>query len=159
MSEFAGVNPSTAARDGAGSRADAPSDRHDSKADGGFTILVADDDHAIRTLTGGVLRSYGYNVLQAADGVDALEVAAQHPGPIHLLLTDVSMPRLDGWGLHRRMSSERPETTTLFMSGSLDPGQHQHAAFLPKPFTVLALVQKVNEALKVSAGRVSSEQA
>jgi len=156
MSDLVDMNASAPERDGLGSSEDAPSNGQEAKADGGFTILVADDDDAIRTLTGGALRSHGYNVLQAADGVEALEVAAQHPGPIHLLLTDVSMPRLDGWGLHRRMSSDRPDTTTLFMSGSLDPGQHRQAAFLPKPFTVSALIHKVTEALKFSAGSFTS---
>ncbi|NWF84874.1 MAG: response regulator [Bryobacteraceae bacterium] len=137
--------------------AEAPSNGQDAKADGVFTILVADDDDAIRALTAGVLRIQGYNVLQAADGVEALKVAAQHSGPIHLLLTDVSMPRLDGWGLHRRMNGDRPGMTTLFMSGSLDQKQHQQAAFLPKPFTVSALIHKVTEALNFSAGSFASE--
>ena len=116
---------------------------------GGFTILVADDEAGIRMLAGEVLRSHGYNVLQAADGVEALELAAQHPGPIHLLLTDLSMPRLDGWELHRRLNNVRPGTATLFMSGDFDTGLHPDAAFLPKPFAASVLVRKVNEALKV----------
>jgi len=159
MSNLPDVNASTTERDRLGSPADAPCNSHDGTAAGGFTILVADDDHAIRSLAGWALLSHGYNVLQAADGVEALEVAAQHPGPIHLLLTDLSMPRLDGQALHRRMSNERPETTTLFMSGDLYPGLHSDAAFLPKPFTVSALVHKVNEALKVNAGSVNTEAA
>ncbi|RPI10080.1 MAG: response regulator, partial [Acidobacteriales bacterium] len=101
-----------------------------------------------RALAGEVLRRHGYNVLQAADGVEALELAAQHPGPIHLLLTDLSMPRLDGRELHRRLSNVRPGTATLFMSGDLDAGLHQDAAFLPKPFAAAVLVRKVSEALK-----------
>ncbi len=156
MSDLPGVNTSDTERGGVGSQSNALSNTHDARAAGPFTVLVADDDHAIRTLVGGVLLGHGFNVLHAADGVEALEVAAQHPGPIHLLLTDVSMPRLDGWALHSRMSNDRPETTTLFMSGDFDPGQHQHAAFLPKPFTVSALVHKVTEALKFSGGSFNS---
>lgn len=119
---------------------------------GGFTILIADDEAGIRMLAGEVLRSHGYNVLQAADGVEALELAAQHPGPIHLLLTDLSMPRLGGWELHRRLKNVRPGTATLFMKGDLDTGLHPEAAFLPKPFATSALVRKVNETLKVKVG-------
>ncbi len=134
-------------------------DTPDATTTGGFTILVAEDDMAIRTLTGDVLLSQGYNVLQAADGVEALEVAAQYTGPIHLLLTDVSMPRLDGCGLHGRISNEHPETTTLFMSGDVHPGPYPQAPFLPKPFTVLALLQKVKEALTVRTGSAEPERA
>ena len=124
---------------------------------GGFTVLVADDEAGIRTLAGEFLLLHGYNVLQAADGVEALELAALHPGPIHLLLTDLSMPRLDGRELHRRLSNLRPGTATLFMSGDLDTGLHPHAAFLPKPFAGSALVRKVEEALKVKTGSANSE--
>jgi hypothetical protein len=91
-------------------------------------------------------------VLQAADGVEALEIAQQHPGPIHLLLTDLSMPRLNGRELHRRLNSVRPGTATLFMSGDLDLGLNSDAAFLPKPFTTSVLVRKVNEVLRVKEG-------
>jgi CheY-like chemotaxis protein len=90
-------------------------------------------------------------VLEAVDGVEALEVAAQHPGPIHLLLTDLAMPRLDGHELHRRLNHQRPETRTLFMSGSLDTGLHPAAAFLPKPFAARVLVRKVGEVLRSQA--------
>ena len=62
----------------------------------GMTILLADDEAGIRDLVGRVLRSHGYTVLEAADGAAALEVAEQHAGPIHLLLTDWCMPRLGG---------------------------------------------------------------
>jgi len=132
--------------------ADTPCRTRDATDAGGFTILVADDEAGIRTLAGEVLRSHGYNVLQAADGVEALELAAQHPGPIHLLLTDLSMPRLDGRELHRRLKNVRPGTATLFMSGDLDTGLHPDAAFLPKPFATSVLVRKVNEALKAIVG-------
>jgi diguanylate cyclase (GGDEF)-like protein len=134
------------------SSSDMPAHAHLAADAGGFTILIADDEARIRTLAGEVLRSHGYNVLQAADGVEALELAAQHPGPIHLLLTDLSMPRLDGRELHRRLKSVRPGTATLFMSGDLDTGLHQDAAFLPKPFATSVLVSKVNEALRTKTG-------
>ncbi len=137
---------------GAGHFADTACGPQDAAGADGFTILIADDEAGIRMLAGEVLRTHGYNVLQAADGVEALELAAQHPGPIHLLLTDLSMPRLDGRELHRRLTSVRPGTATLFMSGDLDTGLHPDAAFSPKPFATSLLVRKVNEALKEKLG-------
>jgi CheY-like chemotaxis protein len=133
-----------------------PRGNHDAAGAPGITILIADDEAWIRTLVGEVLLSHGYNVLQAADGVEALDLAGQHPGPIHLLLTDLSMPRLDGRELHRRMRSVRPETVTLFMSGDLDPALPEDAAFLPKPFASSALVRMIDEVFDVTAGSVNS---
>jgi diguanylate cyclase (GGDEF)-like protein len=138
--------------DRAGEPADTPGRTQDAAHAAGFTVLIADDEAGIRTLAGEVLRSHGYNVLQAADGIEALELAAQHPGPIHLLLTDLSMPRLDGRELHRRLNKVRPGTATLFMSGELDTDLHPDAAYLPKPFATSVLVRKVNDALKEKLG-------
>ena len=115
----------------------------------GLTILVADDEPEVRAAVGHVLKTHGCRVLQAVDGVHALEMAAQHPGPIHLLVTDIEMPRLDGHELHRRLNRQRPETRTLFMSGAVEPGLHPSAAFLPKPFAARALVRKVCEVLQI----------
>jgi hypothetical protein len=114
----------------------------------GFTILVAEDAQAVRAYVGKVLEAQGHTVLAAVDGVEALEVAAQHPWPIHLLLTDLAMPRLDGCELHRALKRQHPETRTLFMSGffvtALPPG----TSFLPKPLLARALVQRVGEMLR-----------
>ena len=84
--------------------------------------------------------------------MEAQDLAEQHPGPIHLLLTDLSMPRLDGRELHRRMRNVRPETVTLFMSGDLDPALPDDAAFLPKPFASSALVRMIDEVFDLTAG-------
>jgi two-component system, cell cycle sensor histidine kinase and response regulator CckA len=122
-----------------------------SEADGeasGWTILLADDEPAIRDLAGQVLRSHGYTVLEAADGLEALEVAERHPGPIHLLLTDWCMPRLDGEGLIRRLSGGRPETAILVMSGYVDDELPPKSALLRKPFNSQALVESVSGALQ-----------
>jgi two-component system, cell cycle sensor histidine kinase and response regulator CckA len=124
----------------------------------GLTILVADDEPGIRTHVGEVLQRLGYRVLEAADGVEALELAARHAGPIHLLLTDISMPRLDGRELDRRLSHQRPETRTLFMSGSAGAALHPGAAFLPKPFALPSLVRKVSEVLRVHRGGGSQRE-
>jgi two-component system, cell cycle sensor histidine kinase and response regulator CckA len=113
----------------------------------GRTILVADDTPAVLALVVEFLHGTGYNVLQAVDGVEALEVAAQHSGVIDLLLTDIEMPRLDGHGLSRRLSRRRPETRTLFMSGRLDTGLVQGTPLLAKPFVGEDLLRKVSEVL------------
>ncbi len=113
----------------------------------GVTILLADDEAEIRYLVMQVLQTHGYTVLEAADGVDALEVAEHHLGPIHLLLTDWCMPRLDGGGLIRRLSDRRPETAILVMSGYMDVEAPPKAAVLRKPFNSQDLVYKVSKAL------------
>lgn len=117
------------------------------------TILVAEDDPAVRAYVGEVLQTQGYHVLEAADGADALEVAAQHGGPIHLLLTDLAMPRLDGHELHRILNRQRPETRTVFMSGYHVAGSQPAAAFLPKPVVARVLVRKVREVLRIQMQR------
>jgi two-component system, cell cycle sensor histidine kinase and response regulator CckA len=114
----------------------------------GLTVLVADDEPGVRAIVGRVLKTHGCRVLQAADGVHALELAAQHPGPIHLLVTDLDMPRLDGHELYRRLGCQRPETRTLFMSGSPATGLPP-SAFLSKPFGARALLRKVCEVLQI----------
>ena len=120
-----------------------------------LTILVADDEVAIRRLVGQILRQQGFTVLEAADGVEALEVAEQHPGPIHLLLTDWCMPRLNGGGLIRGLRNGRPETAILVMSGYLDVEPPPKSAVLRKPFNLHDLVNSVGQVLEVSwNGRV-----
>jgi two-component system cell cycle sensor histidine kinase/response regulator CckA len=111
----------------------------------GLTILLADDEAGVRQLAGQVLRSHGYTVLEAVDGVEALEVAERHPGPIHLLLTDWCMPRLDGGGLIRKLSARRPEVVILVMSGYMDLEAPPKAAVLRKPFYPQDLVNAVNK--------------
>ena len=103
---------------------------------------------ARRTLEGA-----GYTVMTAGDGVEALEVFGRHPGEIHLLLTDVIMPRMDGGALAHELTRRRPGLRVLFMSGYtddaivhrgvLDPGTN----FLTKPFTSAGLALKVREVL------------
>jgi CheY-like chemotaxis protein len=94
-------------------------------------------------------------VLEAVDGADALEVAAQHCGPIHLLLTDLAMPGLDGHELHRGLNQQRPEIRTVFMSGYYVAGFQPAAAFLPKPIVARVLVRMVHEALHGPVRRTS----
>jgi DNA-binding NtrC family response regulator len=114
----------------------------------GRTVLVADDEAPIRALVGKVLRDKGYVVLEAGDGIEALDLASRHDGPIHLLLTDWKMPRLGGEGLTCELSKARPEMAVLIMSGHFgEVGPPPHAYILPKPFNILDLVSKVENAL------------
>ena len=114
----------------------------------GRTILVADDTPAVLAFVAEFLHRTGYHVLQAGDGVEALEVAAQHTGQIDLLLTDIEMPRLNGRALSRTLSHRRPETRTLFMSGHLNTGLARGTPFLAKPFVGRDLLCKVSEVLE-----------
>ncbi len=104
------------------------------------TVLVAEDEDGVRKLAALLLKRQGYNVLQAEDGESALRVAAQHDGPIHLLLTDVVMPRMSGRELWDVLSTEREETRVLYMSGYTDTAIVHHGVlepgtpFIEKPF-------------------------
>ena len=117
------------------------------------TVLLAEDEDAVRALVLQVLRHSGYTVLEARDGEEALAVGESHSGPIHLLLTDVVMPRLGGGRLARRFTRNRPETRVLFMSGFADSTLVRHdvvsgeADCLMKPFSPEVLARKVRETL------------
>ncbi|MDQ3298924.1 MAG: ATP-binding protein [Myxococcota bacterium] len=113
----------------------------------GGTILVVDDDDTIRRVTERVLRRAGLEVLVAASGPDALALAASYESSIDVLLTDLVMPGMSGRDLARELSTVRPDTKVLFMSG-----YHQHtpleaAQFLAKPFHRDELLDKVRRAI------------
>jgi CheY-like chemotaxis protein len=124
------------------------------------TILLAEDDAAIRTLAARTLRALGYRVLDAADGVAALELARAQEGPVHLLITDVVMPRGGGADLARQVRAEWPGVALLFVSGypeapSFDPDPAAGTvAFLHKPYSQADLASKVRETLDGAAGMV-----
>jgi PAS domain S-box-containing protein len=116
------------------------------------TVLLVEDEDAVRALARHVLRDLGYTVLEAPDGEEALRVAAAHAGPIDLLATDVMMPRLGGRELAQRLLPQRPGTRLLYMSGYANDPQLPSAAgraagFLQKPFMPRDLAQKVREVL------------
>ena len=117
------------------------------------TVLVVEDEAAVRNFVGAVLRSYGYRVLEAVSGEDALALCGRDPSPIDLLLTDVVMPGMNGRGLAERLAVLRPGAGVLYMSGytedaALHEGvQNLDAAFLAKPFSAALLVTAVREAL------------
>jgi len=117
------------------------------------TILVVDDIDGVRDLIREVLEMDGYEVLLAEDGRAALQVARQHSGPIHLLLTDVVMPRMGGKELADRMYKDRPDIRVVFMSGYSDEAISRHGvlqpgtAFLKKPFTSDSLTRCIRQIL------------
>ncbi len=126
------------------------------------TVLLVEDEPAVRGLASHVLRSCGYEVLEAGDGEQALRLAAEHPGALHLLISDVVMPRLGGRELSERVRALRPDCRVLFVSGYTDDAILRHgvqsdgAAFLAKPFSPRALSQRVREVLGApTAGRPS----
>ncbi len=123
-------------------------------AHGTETILLVEDEETVRAVTREFLALQGYTVLEAKDGVEALAVTAEHAGEIHLLLTDVVMPRMGGGELVTRLVAERPELRVLYMSGYPDDAVVRHglldeqAEFLAKPFTLPALGGRVREVLE-----------
>ena len=113
-------------------------------------VLLAEDEPAIRKLVDGLLREAGYQVMVAVDGQDALARARQHPGAIHLLLTNVKMPKLNGVDLAQQLRLARPGTKVLIMSGKtsgeLDRLMKQ-PDFIAKPFLPHALLDKIADVL------------
>ena len=105
------------------------------------TVLLVEDEDAVRALTRHVLTGCGYTVLEASDGDEAPRVAAGHAGPIHLLVTDVVMPGLGGRTWPERVTERHPEARVLFVSGYTDDAVVRHGVlhegvnFLQKPFS------------------------
>ena len=120
---------------------------------GSETILVVEDQREVRDLVLEVLRLYGYKALQASTGSDALVLAQHHPGPIHLVLTDIVMPRMTGPELVKRVASLRKTTRVLYMSGHpsnllvLQEAMGAGAHYISKPFRPDELARKVREIL------------
>jgi CheY-like chemotaxis protein len=114
---------------------------------------VVEDQEAVRAFSGEALRQRGYHVLEASDGNEAIAVAGRHPGRLHLLLTDVVMPGMNGKELAERLQELRPDLKVLFISGyTADVIAHRGVldrgvAFLHKPFSPEELAQKVRDAL------------
>jgi DNA-binding NtrC family response regulator len=118
---------------------------------GSETILLVEDEPAIRGLVRKVLSRYGYDVLEASSVAHALEIAAGHPAPIHLLLSDIVMPELSGPDLAQRVVRQRPDIRVLYMSGfanRLTSGAvGERVSMIEKPFTPERLGTKVRECL------------
>ena len=118
------------------------------------TILIVEDEPSLRTLSRNTLQACGYTVLEAKDGEEALTISRAHHGGIDVLLTDVVMPGMGGKALAQKVSSERPATKVVYMSGY--PGgkfgdnwpAEAGVLLLTKPFTRRDLCQKIGEALE-----------
>jgi len=120
---------------------------------GSETVLIVEDETVVLDLVREVLTGLGYKVLKAAHGEEGLRVLSSHPGPIHLLLTDVVLPMIAGPDLADRAVALRPETRVLFMSGHTEQTVIRHGVpgggevFLQKPFTPEGVARKVREVL------------
>jgi two-component system, cell cycle sensor histidine kinase and response regulator CckA len=120
---------------------------------GSETILLVEDEDGVRELAREYLEASGYKVIEAEEGHTALELAAMHAGPIHLLMTDIVMPGISGREVAERIVHIRPGIKVLFMSGYTDQTVLHHgmlepdAVFLQKPFTLAMLTSKLREIL------------
>jgi CheY-like chemotaxis protein len=120
---------------------------------GGETVLVVEDEQAVRDLTVRILQQLGYTILTASSGAQALEISAAHEGHIDLLLTDVVMPNMSGRQLADQILESRPDTRILFLSGYTENTVVHHGVldagvdFLPKPFSRENLSRKLREVL------------
>jgi CheY-like chemotaxis protein len=122
-------------------------------ARGRETLLVVEDEPAILKILRKTLQGLGYAVIEAASGGEALAMAAQNKGPVHLLLTDVIMPEMNGRDLYTKIAALHPGIRVIFMSGYAadvfeQPGDGKgHFSFLQKPFSMQQLSGKVREVL------------
>ena len=123
-----------------------------------------EDEAGVRELAGEFLRAHGYAVLEAKDGIEALEIAARHEGTIHMILTDMIMPRMSGAELVTRLQAIRPEIKAAFMtgyaeyatSGSETPS-NQQSSILQKPFSSTSLADMIRSVLAGKAGKKASD--
>ncbi len=132
----------------------------DSQLRGTETVLLVEDEEMVRVLATRVLNSHGYLVLEAEDAEEAIEMCGRHEGPIHLIITDVVMPGMNGRELVVRLSELLPDSAVLYISGYTGGALVEHGVletgteFLQKPFSPHRLTQKVREVLD----RVPSEE-
>jgi two-component system cell cycle sensor histidine kinase/response regulator CckA len=126
---------------------------------GAETVLIAEDDPQLRTMVRRALASRGYNVLEAADGREALEVAKRHKGYIHLLVSDVGMPNVSGRELAEQLRTSRPGLRVIFMSGHSNEAIARHgelapgSLFIQKPVTPDLIARAVREVLDGDTAR------
>lgn len=118
------------------------------------TVLLVEDEEAVRSFAARALSTRGYKVLQAATGAEALNVLSEHKGNIDLVISDVVMPEMDGPTLLRQLRRRQPDIKIIFISGyaedafSKSLGEDDHFVFLPKPFSLKQLAEAVKETLE-----------
>jgi two-component system cell cycle sensor histidine kinase/response regulator CckA len=131
-----------------------PKPRADLTGEG--TILLVEDEEGLRSLNARGLRSRGYSVVEASNGVEAMEALEERNGAIDLVVSDVVMPEMDGPTLLKAMRERNPELKIIFVSGYAEDAfekslpENQQFAFLPKPFTLSQLVAAVKETMAPS---------
>jgi two-component system, cell cycle sensor histidine kinase and response regulator CckA len=117
------------------------------------TILLVEDEEGLRSLNARGLRSRGYSVIEASNGVEALEALEEKEGAVDLVVSDVVMPEMDGPTLLKTMRGKNPDLKIIFVSGYAEDAfekslpENQQFAFLPKPFTLSQLVAAVKETM------------
>jgi PAS domain S-box-containing protein len=130
-----------------------------SAAEGTETILLVEDEPGLRALARRILERQGYSVLASANGREALEAASTHGAPLHLVLTDVVMPEMNGRAMVERLRAERPELAVVYMSGYTDDDAvlrgalEPEASYIQKPFAPAELLRVVRETLDAATAR------
>jgi two-component system, cell cycle sensor histidine kinase and response regulator CckA len=125
---------------------------------GAETVLIVEDEPAVRQFATLVLKMHGYTVLEAGLGADAVRLVGEYTGPIHLLITDVSLPDTSGRVLAGQLGGTRPGLRVVYMSGytadefAENEGQDDGIVFLKKPFAVAELARTVRAALDHNGG-------
>jgi CheY-like chemotaxis protein len=127
------------------------------------TVLLVDDDPLVRLLILRALKTQGFTVLEARNGSHALDVANEHAAPIHIVISDIVMPDMDGTELFRTLRGWYPNIRFLFISGQMtgadaDTSPDGRTAFLPKPFSVDTLLAYMQHVLAATAPPVSSDR-
>src|SRR6202163_3985657 len=120
------------------------------------TILLVEDEEGLRSLNARGLRSRGYSVIEASNGIEAMEALEEKNGAVDLVVSDVVMPEMDGPTLLKEMRGRNPDLKIIFVSGYAEDAfekslpENQQFAFLPKPFTLSQLVAAVKETMTPS---------
>lgn len=118
------------------------------------TLLLADDDLTLQRVTSLLLRNYGFEVLAAGDGQEALDLCQEHPGPIALALLDLHMPVMSGREATARIKALRPDLKVIWVTGNNDMTHSDEAnALLRKPFEIDELVRVIRNVLDSPADR------
>jgi signal transduction histidine kinase/CheY-like chemotaxis protein len=131
---------------------------------GSETILVVEDEAGVRELAGQFLKAQGYTVLEAKDGIEALEIAARHEATIHVILTDMIMPRMSGTELVKRLKAIRPDMKAAYMTGYAEyatsgneTSSNQQSSILQKPFSSTSLAEMIRAVLTGQASEKASD--